>query len=95
VRFVHAAAIADRIATAGLIFGFNFSVFYVIDIFFVMAPSGPVPFTDSSLMWFSSAILRASGDTFIFRISAVLWRTFDCFSSVGCNGTASFFFFCI
>jgi hypothetical protein len=26
-------------------------------------------------MWFSSAILRASGDTFIFRISAVLRRT--------------------
>jgi hypothetical protein len=22
-------------------------------------------------------------------------RTFDCFSSVGCNGTALFFFFCI
>jgi hypothetical protein len=50
-----AAAIADRIATAGaLIFRVQFFCFcnYVIDIFFVMAPSGPVPFTDSSLMWF-------------------------------------------
>jgi hypothetical protein len=71
---IAAAVAAESPAGALAIFGFNFSVFcnYVIDIFFGNGSVRTVPFTDSSLMWFSSAILRASGDTFIFRISAVL-----------------------
>jgi hypothetical protein len=73
------AAIADRIATAGaLIFSFNFFCFcnYVIDIFFGNGSVRTGSFHWFELMWFSSAILRASGDTFIFRISAVLMAYF-------------------
>jgi hypothetical protein len=67
-----AAAIADRIATAGALIFRVQSFLQLRDRHLLCnGPSGPVPFTDSRLMWFSSAI-RASGDTFIFRISAVL-----------------------
>jgi hypothetical protein len=80
-------------ATAGTDFRVQFFCFcnYVIDIFFVMAPSGPVPFTDSRVGFLRQFFGRAVILLF-FRISAVLWAYFLFFLRLVAMGQLLFFF---